>query len=118
MAAKIRPSWILGAGAIAAAAAILPGGSAPASGGGAVAPVANEISGAPLAGPTATPAPTAGAQTLARIASAAPVASPAELAEPAPAPVATGEAALAGQVDLSKMELVGDHYEVALPDGR
>lgn len=41
--------------------------------------------------------------------------------DPIAAPVVTdleGDAALAGDLDLSKMELVDDHYEVALPDGR
>jgi cell division protein FtsI/penicillin-binding protein 2 len=114
MAAKIRPSWILGAGAVAAAAAILPGSSAPASGGGAVQPIASEIAGAPLGVPLAPPSPVP--QLAARAAPTPVEVAPVAVAPPVAPPSA--EAALAGQIDLARMQLVGDHYEAALPDGR
>jgi cell division protein FtsI/penicillin-binding protein 2 len=110
---KLRPVWILSAGAVVVTAAMWTshgglGGSSQASAGAiAPEPPKMEIGGAPLVAPAPAPAP---------------VSSPAQIVTPPapqlPAGPLTGDAALAGAIDLSKIELHGDHYELALSGNR
>jgi cell division protein FtsI/penicillin-binding protein 2 len=118
---KLRPIWVLGTGAAVVTVAMWTsrgglGGSTQAGG---IATSAEapklEIAGAPLATPPPSAAPAAPAIATAP----APTAEtrPAPLQLPASGPL-TGDATLAGQLDLAKMELHGDHYEVPLDGNR
>jgi peptidoglycan glycosyltransferase len=108
---KLRPIWVLGAGAVVVTTAMLTtrGGSPSEASASAHDAPAMAIGAEPLVAP---PAP-------------APAPAPQLFAAPAPAPAAEalpgsllGDASLAGQIDLDRMTLAGDHYEVVLADGR
>jgi len=113
--AKLRPIWVLAAGAAVVTTAMVTtrGGSSEAGAVAQAAPMA--ISGAPLAstGGTTQAAP---AQHGATAAEAVTVAAPPAVEVATGALI--GDASLAGQIDLDRIERTGDHYEVALPDGR
>ena len=102
MAAKVRASWVLGAAVVAAGAWMIPTGGA----------VATRVEGGALA-----PRSQALSASTARPGGELPVKALPGLPPELP-PTLTGDAALAGQVDLARAELVGDHYEVPLAAGR
>ena len=117
---KLRPIWVLGAGAAVVTAAMITShgglGSRSSASVGTPGP-SLAVVGAPLVAPSApsAPAPAAAAPVV-----AAPV--PAPAAAPAGASIdlanpLVGDASL-GAIDLDAIELHGDHYEIALAGGR
>ena len=120
---KLRPVWVLGTGAAVVTVAMWTshGGLGGSSQAGAITAEAPrlEIGGAPLAAPapiaSSAPAPVAITTSPPPMPEAKPA--PAPLPLPATGPL-TGDAELAGQLDLSKIELHGDHYELALGGNR
>ncbi|HTJ43453.1 MAG TPA: penicillin-binding transpeptidase domain-containing protein [Kofleriaceae bacterium] len=117
---SLRPIWVLGAGAAVVTVAMVT------SRGGLAGSKASADSVDDVGAINATPpAASIGGEPLV---APAPVSSPAQLpplaappAPPAPRPISgslVGDAALAGEIDLDRMTLAGDHYEVPISGNR